>query len=61
MEKHDARNILHWKHISLGVLNMLDGQVYIHLAFTEVAFRLLFRLLHTRMNSTTINVDALTE
>lgn len=57
MEKHDARNILHWKHISLGVLNVLDGQVYIHLAFTEVAFR----LLHTRMNSTTINVDALTE
>lgn len=53
MEKHDARGYFALKkNISLSVLNVLGGLVYIHLAFTEVAF--------TRMNSTTINADALT-
>lgn len=36
---------LHQKTISLSVLNVLGGQVYTHLALTEISF--------TGMNSTT--------
>lgn len=36
---------LHWKNISPSVLNVLGGQVNMHLALTEIPF--------SRMNTTT--------